>query len=397
MKTYRLLPMLFVSLLAPLFVCFTLAAELTDQDREMATAAAELYGKADFDGVWKLVSRFKQAQPKWTGGTCVLFENWAYSIPKGQDHATLLFLNRVIEHFPDDNAVAFAWALKGALYSEQGREEEMWDAYSRVVKLPPIKEPWKVGIGEPTPYNTAFEEIGQRHMKKRQFKEALACWENWPAWHWCGNCGGSLRGYRHEQIMLCRLQLGEHRKTARFIQETLEQDPNPDASGVLCAAYLGYVFYHRAGQDGDVLQLAREIQKRKAKEYDDEDHPSFHRRKLDFPSKEDFIASLPATVVVECDGFLRLPPEKQWAEFAEQRDSHSTMISAGVWDQLFQGEIIAEHGEGVIPSLEARIIAHPATSAWLIYSLARIPSEKCKILSCELRLARTLTRAPSRI
>ena len=330
--------MLFVSLLAALFSYSAQAVDLTDQDHEMASEAAGLYGKADFDAVWKLVSGCKQAQPKWNGGTCVLFENWTYSIPKGQDHAALTFLNRVIEHFPDDNAVAFAWALKGEIYSEQGREIEMWHAYSRVVKHPPIQEMWKTGIGEPTPYNTAFKEIGQRHMMKRQFKEALACWESWPAWHWCGNCGDSLRAYRQKQIMLCLLQLGEHRKAAEFTLPVLEQDPNLDGYGALDVAYLGYQLYRKAGQEESLVARAKEIQKAKDAGYD-------IRRNAEFLSQEYFVSLLPAAIVMQCDEIRRLAGEKQLQELVELCVEGETIDSSRGWHPRFLAELVAERGE----------------------------------------------------
>lgn len=372
MKTYGLFPVLSLSLLAALFMCSARAEELTDQDREMANTAAELYRAADFDAVWKLASDFKKAQPKWTGGTCVMFENWENSIPKSQNHAALLFLGRVIEHFPDDNAVAFAWALKGEIYSEQDRAAEMWDAYSHVVKLPPIKEPWKVGIGEPTPYNTAFEEIGQRQMTRRQFKDALACWESWPAWHWCGNCGDSLRAYRQKQIMVCLLQLGEHRKAAEFTLKVLEQDPNLDGSGVQAVAYLGYQLYRRSGQDDVLVARAKEIQRVKDAGYD-------ARRNAEFLSHDNFISLLPAATVVQCDDIRRLSGDKQLQELVDLCVEGETIDSSRGWYPRFLAEAVAERGEKLIPELESRILARPDRSAWLIFALGRIASAKAEV------------------
>jgi hypothetical protein len=88
-------------------------------------------------------------------------------------------------------------------HGAQGDNKRMVALLQEVAALPPADTHHGIMDASNT-RNRAFELLGEYHMSKANWREALTWWERWEPTSWCGTCLQELQKKKQRNIARCR-------------------------------------------------------------------------------------------------------------------------------------------------------------------------------------------------
>lgn len=271
-------------------------------------------------------------------------------------------LSKIITRYPDSPIVSLAWCGLGEVYRDMGDDKQMVAALENGLIAPRVET--GIGIMDASDsQNRAHEMLGSHYMTIKQWKKALAIWENWKPESWCGTCAMEMESHRQTNIMVCRLQLGKHAECIKAVVDHLRGDKSNHQRATTYQAYLTYLIYERAGQSRDLIALASAAESKRVDRRENDPVIDAIRFCEQLQVLEDRRAIGP---LIELMG-------------KEQTHERPVMMERYQWRSRAAADALSRCGPKAVAGL-VQVIANKrkesvtAPPAWIYYALGRHPS-----------------------
>jgi hypothetical protein len=203
----------------------------------------------------------------------------------------------------------------------------------------------------------AFIRLARHYRDKGDFKKALDYYTRWEPQSSCGNCQASMKAEREQEIMLCRVYLGDH---VAVIRESFRQLRKEDWVSNLDAWVL-WSLYREAGQVGDLREMLDDYEKHKKERPREEEH---------YPSPTHGLRGL-----LQVQALAEKKDVAALVNLCREKIPYESLdVSRGGRGDLIRSaaaEALAKVGGAEVESTDRALAERPKVTGWLIYALGR--------------------------
>jgi hypothetical protein len=229
----------------------------------------------------------------------------------------------------------------------------------------------------------ACEILGARYMQHQEWGKALAIWQVWKPSSWCGTCNDQMATYKHYQIALCQLHLGQHQIVARAFLDQIRPKVGNEYHRNAYTAYLMYRLYEQAGQKDELLRIARI--RAKGEDIHIQNWPEENR------SPRKLASIFPAHAILYCEELNQLAERRDYDELLAAVKPQDIYGVRGIqsWQSRAAADAFVRCGAAGMAFIQQTIDHAERPRGELYYTLARFPRTDAAAALQSMRLGGT--------